>query len=352
MRLLTPRGMAGVAVVSFDADERQSVLAMLRFRTADGLAAAGHRPVRGDLWIEGEQLDDALVVDRGEAGLELHLHGAPAIWSRLSLAASLRAGGDSPAPEPWMTVLRTAMSSEAVALACEQSELDFTAALAAVGSMPDDSARAELMQWLRRTSIAEAMIHPTRLVLVGRQNVGKSTLFNRLLHRERSLVGPEPGLTRDAVQELVVLGGYLYELVDTAGDGVANATVDLDAIDRGHRLRRDALVALVVPAGEPLAPEDRALVVGGAILVRSKSDLAIAVAGDCREGDLRIAARSATPASVRRAFGEALRNHRRLPPAGRLGGPAALDARQRASLRTCARKLQLQADCGDGEGSA
>lgn len=346
--------MAGVAVVSFDADERETVLAMLRFRTVGAMVAASLRPVPAELWIDGERLDDALVVDRGEAGLELHLHGARAIWSRLSLAAVVRARGDSPPPppDPWLIVLRSAMSPEAVAMACEQSYLDFAAALAAVASMPDDLARVELSNLLRRSSIAGAMIHPTRLVLVGRQNVGKSTLFNRLLHRERSLVGPEPGLTRDAVQELVVLGGYLYELVDTAGDGLACAFVDRDAIDRGHRLRRDALLALVAPAGEPLVAEDLALVAAGAILIRSKSDLANDVARDGADGVLRIAARSETPANLRSAFGEALRHHRKLPPAGRLGGPAALDAGQRASLRAQARQWRLEADCGDRDGSA
>jgi len=352
VRLLTPRGTAGVAVVSFDAHERESVIAMLRPRTVGALVAASHRPVPAELWVDGERLDDALVVDRGEAGLELHLHGAPAIWSRLSLAAVFRTRGDSPLPPPWLIALHSAMSPEAVAMACEQSHFDFAVELAAAASMPGDSARVELRSLLRRSAIAEAMIHPTRLVLVGRHNVGKSTLFNRLLHRERSLVGPEPGLTRDAVQELVVLGGYLYELVDTPGDGLASSFVDRDAIDRGHRLRRDALLALVVPAGEPLAAEDRALVAAGAILIRSKSDLANGVVGDGADGVLRIAARSETPANLRSAFGEALRHHRKLPPAGRLGGPAALDAGQRASLRALGRQWRLEADCGDGVGSA
>jgi GTP-binding protein len=58
---------------------------------------------------------------------------------------------------------------------------------------------------------------PLKLAIVGRPNAGKSTLINRLLGEERMLVGPEPGLTRDAVATLLSDGQGLIELVDTAG---------------------------------------------------------------------------------------------------------------------------------------
>ena len=58
---------------------------------------------------------------------------------------------------------------------------------------------------------------PIRLAIVGRPNVGKSTLFNRLLGEERQLVGPEPGITRDAIMIPWSYKGRAIELVDTAG---------------------------------------------------------------------------------------------------------------------------------------
>ncbi len=59
---------------------------------------------------------------------------------------------------------------------------------------------------------------PLKLAIIGRPNAGKSTLLNRLLGQERQLVGPEPGLTRDAIAVLITdTDGYQIELVDTAG---------------------------------------------------------------------------------------------------------------------------------------
>jgi len=58
---------------------------------------------------------------------------------------------------------------------------------------------------------------PLKLAIVGRPNVGKSTLLNRLLGEERMLTGPEPGLTRDAIAVLLDDAGGSIELVDTAG---------------------------------------------------------------------------------------------------------------------------------------
>ena len=59
---------------------------------------------------------------------------------------------------------------------------------------------------------------PLKLAIVGRPNAGKSTLLNRLLGQERQLVGPEPGLTRDAIAVIITdADGYKIELVDTAG---------------------------------------------------------------------------------------------------------------------------------------
>src|SRR5262249_3791039 len=59
---------------------------------------------------------------------------------------------------------------------------------------------------------------PLKLAVVGRPNAGKSTLLNRLLGAERMLVGPEPGLTRDAIaSELTDETGRRIEIVDTAG---------------------------------------------------------------------------------------------------------------------------------------
>jgi GTP-binding protein len=58
---------------------------------------------------------------------------------------------------------------------------------------------------------------PLRLALVGRPNVGKSSLLNRLLGEDRAVVSAVPGTTRDAVDSVLVKGGKRYLFVDTAG---------------------------------------------------------------------------------------------------------------------------------------
>jgi len=64
---------------------------------------------------------------------------------------------------------------------------------------------------------AAAVARPLRVAIIGRPNVGKSTLLNRLTGTPRSIVSPVPGTTRDAVDELVEHNGHAYRLVDTAG---------------------------------------------------------------------------------------------------------------------------------------
>jgi len=66
----------------------------------------------------------------------------------------------------------------------------------------------------REPAAAEA---ETRVAIIGRPNVGKYTLLNRLLGAARAIVSPQPGTTRDAVDELLERGGHRYRFIDTAG---------------------------------------------------------------------------------------------------------------------------------------
>lgn len=99
-----------------------------------------------------------------------------------------------------------------------------------------------------------------RVALVGRPNVGKSSILNRLVGEERQLVNEGPGTTRDAVDTLLRRNGREYVLVDTAGirrRGRVQAEVETLAVARAQAaIRRADVVVLVLDACEELAAQD------------------------------------------------------------------------------------------------
>jgi GTPase len=101
---------------------------------------------------------------------------------------------------------------------------------------------------------------PLRLAVVGRPNVGKSSLINRLLREERLLTGPEPGLTRDAVTVAWAWRDRRIELVDTAGlrrrARVSERLERLSTSATTQAIRRAHVVALVIDATTPLERQD------------------------------------------------------------------------------------------------
>jgi GTP-binding protein len=101
---------------------------------------------------------------------------------------------------------------------------------------------------------------PMRLAIVGRPNVGKSSLVNRLVKEERLLTGPEPGLTRDAVRVGWEWKGRRVELVDTAGlRRRAKIELELEKLSTGatiHALKMAEVVVLVVDATQAMERQD------------------------------------------------------------------------------------------------
>jgi tRNA modification GTPase len=116
------------------------------------------------------------------------------------------------------------------------------------------------------------------LAIVGRPNVGKSSLFNRLVERERAIVTAQPGTTRDLVTETVAIGGIPVELVDTAGIRRALDEAESIGIKKSMEALADAdLVLVVVDKTQPRTEEDEELLrqveSRPAIIVENKSDL-------------------------------------------------------------------------------
>ncbi len=104
---------------------------------------------------------------------------------------------------------------------------------------------------------------PLRLAIVGRPNVGKSTLINRLLGEDRLLTGPEPGVTRDAIAVDWVWKGRPVRLVDTAGlrrrARVQDRIERLSAADTDRAIRFAEVVVLLLDAADGLERQDLAI---------------------------------------------------------------------------------------------
>src|SRR5712691_11424713 len=101
-----------------------------------------------------------------------------------------------------------------------------------------------------------------RVVIVGRQNVGKSTLFNRLAGKRRAMTHDMPGMTRDRLTEVVSLDdGRRYELTDTGGLEYGDSPMSAYASEiraQSQRALRDAdLVIFVVDGAAGILAEDR-----------------------------------------------------------------------------------------------
>ncbi|HWR53803.1 MAG TPA: tRNA uridine-5-carboxymethylaminomethyl(34) synthesis GTPase MnmE [Bryobacteraceae bacterium] len=125
------------------------------------------------------------------------------------------------------------------------------------------------------------------LAIVGRPNVGKSSLFNRLLQHDRAIVTDIPGTTRDVVSETAAIEGIPVKLFDTAGVRTGQDLVESLGIERSYRAMADAdLTLVIVDVSAPLEDGDRNLIAhassqGRFLIAGNKSDLPVrAVIGE------------------------------------------------------------------------
>ncbi len=117
------------------------------------------------------------------------------------------------------------------------------------------------------------------LAIVGRPNVGKSSLFNRLLEQDRAIVTDIPGTTRDLVSEMAAIEGIPVKLIDTAGIRQGQELVESLGIEKSLQAMADAdLTLVVIDLSAPLEEQDRELMnradsQGRWLLIGNKSDL-------------------------------------------------------------------------------
>lgn len=121
-----------------------------------------------------------------------------------------------------------------------------------------------------------------RTAIVGRPNVGKSSLLNALLKEERAIVSQYAGTTRDVIEEQLLLGGVPLVLADTAGIRSTDDFVEKIGVEKSRQLLNDAeLVICVIDGSVGLTPEDEEILAAAegrpCVIIVNKSDLEQAV---------------------------------------------------------------------------
>lgn len=308
--LSTPPGRGGLGVIRLSGPRS---LELARALTRDPhFAPDSHRATLKKLHHPdtGELLDRALVTHfraphsfTGEDVIELSCHGSPALLLHvvdvlLALGAraadpgefTLRAlsnGRLSLSQAEAVRDLIDARTQTAVKQAARQLGGELSARLQPVkdallqiivplesslefveDDLPDDLTRRVgdlLARLIRQLDELASTFRTGRLLreglkvtFAGRPNVGKSSIFNRLLAAERAIVTELPGTTRDSLSELTSLEGIPVLLTDTAGVRESEDKIEQLGIERTRRAIADAdLVVLVLDGSQPLAEDDR-----------------------------------------------------------------------------------------------
>jgi tRNA modification GTPase len=172
--------------------------------------------------------------------------------------------------------------------------------------------RAPLEQLAATFAYGKIVHEGLTLAIVGRPNVGKSSLFNRLVERERAIVTATPGTTRDLVSETVAIGGIPVKLVDTAGIRKALDEAESIGIRKSMEALADAdLVLVVLDASQGETTEDAELLRQAenrpVIVVGNKCDLGVSGQWSVVSGQ-KVLTSAATGEGIAELRGEILRH--------------------------------------------
>lgn len=330
--IATPQGAGGIGIVRISGPKSQEVADRI-FRSPGNRRirdTAGYQALYGHIYEGDTLVDEAIALVfraprsyTGEDVVELSCHGGMYVLGRV-LSAALSAGAVAAAPGEFtkraflngklsLTQAESVMDiigaqgrqAAAAALAAREGVLgrriqdvtdslvELDAHLSAYIDYPEDDipelqevqlvgslsdARRRLDDLLATYDAGKILREGVDTVIVGRPNVGKSTLMNVLSGVERSIVTHIPGTTRDVVEETVRLGDVVLRLADTAGLHETDDPVEAIGVEKARgRLETAGLVLAVFDASQNLEEEDKRLLekLDGrpAVAVINKTDL-------------------------------------------------------------------------------
>ena len=263
--MLAPRSYTGEDVVELSCHGSPALLRMVtQWIVAGGarLAAPGEFTRRA--FLNGR-------VDLAQAEAVALMIGARTDRA-VALAARALAGGLSDRVRTLCDALVEVIAGLEVVLDFPDERIghDVEAARATVARLHADVAR-----WLAGARHGRVVHDGITVALVGPPNAGKSSLLNALLGRDRAIVSPLPGTTRDVVEGTIAIAGVAVRLLDTAGLDVPRDVIEAEGIRRSRQAMEESDLLLVVLDGS-IGPDRRVLAetAGRArVLVRAKSDL-------------------------------------------------------------------------------
>ena len=310
----TGQAAGGIGIVRISGENALNVADRI-FKSVSGLKLkelSGYRAALGTVFLEEKPVDEAIATVfrapksyTGEDVVELSCHGGLYV-TRQVLRAALSAGAVAAGPGEFtkraflngkmdLTKAEAVMSiisaqgeqAKAAALGTLDGLLyrkisgisgelkGLAASLAAwvdypdeeIEDLPDDkilsvleNAASSLSDLIARFDSGRAVLEGVDTAIVGKPNVGKSTLMNLLTGTEKSIVTEIAGTTRDIVEETAVVGGVVLRLCDTAGLRETDDKVESIGVARAkQKLETATLILAVFDASAPLEEQDKAL---------------------------------------------------------------------------------------------
>ena len=338
----TAPGEAGIGIVRISGNEALRILKSVFRPATKKWQPESHRMVYGQLVNRaGKPLDEVMAVwfqkprsYTREDVVELHAHGG-SVAVRQALGLVLQAGArlaeagemtlraflngrlDLAQAEAVLDVVRArteagleaAMEQLGGALSHEiramrMTLIDVLAHLTATIDFPEDDVPpqdispelrevlGQLERLLQNADRGILLRDGLRVAIVGRPNVGKSSLLNRLLRHERAIVTNIPGTTRDLVEESLNLRGIPIVLTDTAGIRETEDVVEAIGVERSRQALQQAdLILFVLDASQPLTEQDNALASAipaarAVLVIENKQDLLTGTDEMCRAGTI------------------------------------------------------------------
>ncbi|MFG0332627.1 MAG: GTPase [Maioricimonas sp. JB049] len=285
--VMTPSGRGAVATILVEGDPSPlDDVTPPVFRAANGKPIVSQPIGRICYGQWGTQPGESVVVCRTAPDrLEVHCHGGRAAIDRIladlsGLGWETRTG---PAPSGLTTLdrecaeaLMRATTRRTAAVLLEQQSGLLRSTIEELLQLSGDDAAGVLAELLRWGRFGRHLTQPWRVALIGRPNVGKSSLINVLLGYTRSIVYDQPGTTRDIVTGETAFDGWPVELCDTAGLRAAEESLEAQGISRAREILETADLRLILlDRSEPIPSEDVELIAAWpeSLVVINKIDL-------------------------------------------------------------------------------